>query len=83
MTDEGWIDASERKPSLSDYQNVRGGESTTDMVDVKFSDGTLGEGVWRDNYWRSSWMTRPLNDGGFLFNPAWSGINVTHWKPKQ
>jgi len=76
-----WIDIKDRMPEFTDNSDVRGGEKSTDIVEVKFNDGTTGEGIYRDNYYRSSWMTRQ-GTMGFLSNAAWSGILVTHWRPK-
>jgi hypothetical protein len=77
-----WIEASLQNPEFTTNENIRGGEKTTDMVDVKFSDGTTGEGVFRDNPWRSSWMTRKEGEA-FLSNKIWSDVRVTHWRPKK
>lgn len=80
--DKNWISVTEQLPSFTSDVDVRGGEKTTDLVNVKFNDGSTGEGVYRDNPWRSSWMTRD-DDNGFLFNQAWGGKLVTHWKLKK
>ena len=75
-----WISIKDQNPPFI-YENMaRGGEKSSEQVDVKFNNGTTGEGVFRDNPYRSRWMTR--QEPGFLYNIAWSGIRVTHWKEK-
>jgi len=76
-----WIDIKERMPEFTGSEDVRGGEKSTAIVEVKYNDGTTGEGLYRDNYYRASWMTRE-GSVGFLFNRAWGGVLVTHWRPK-
>lgn len=81
MATHRWIPVTEQMPPFTNSDDVRGGEKSTDIVDVKYDDDSVGEGLFRDNAFRSSWMTRE-GEEGFLFNLAWSGKNVTHWKPK-
>jgi len=78
MARHRWISVEEQMPPFID---LRGGEKSTDIVDIKYEDGSVGEGLFRDNPDRSSWMTRE-GEEGLLFNLTWSGKSVTHWKPK-
>jgi hypothetical protein len=75
MDTNEWISIKDNMPEFEHGSDVRGGERTTATVIVKYNNGTTGIGHFRDNYFRSGWMTRQEGDP-FLCNLAWSGLKV-------
>lgn len=61
--------------------------SSSELVDVKFKDGTLGYGTFHNGWDRSRWLTG-LNEGSEydkrLLGRGWTdeGKRVEYWKPR-
>lgn len=71
-----WIDIRIQSP---EYIHVSGYNQSSAIVDVKFADGTIGEGILDANISRTTWMTREESKRPFYR----SFVNkVTHWKLK-